>query len=132
MIKFSDHINCIKNIYFDFQHSKIVISDGMPRSGSTLLCTMILSVLEAEYGSEKIQARWVFDRKSINSKITYTIIKIHNKPFYIKYFSDFRFYSYRNIIDCLKSSKIFFGSKIDKALIDDYINSYQNAKKIII
>lgn len=119
-------INVVK-IILKLGLSKLVLSSGMPRSGSTLLFNIIRLCLEKKYQNGLVSG-WVGDLMELpNGKIY--LIKLHGIRRIYTYRASLIFYSYRDVRDALVSVERKFGTTPSIDLCRSYIKEYVLAKK---
>ena len=97
--------------------SKIILSAGMPRSGSTWLynAARLLLISSSSVGNN-LSSGWIEDLGTLSKKEV-MLIKIHDLPKFLSKKSQIILYSYRDLRDALASSKRKFGNEpsMDKA-----------------
>jgi hypothetical protein len=108
--------------------SRLILSAGMPRSGSTLLFNVIRLILESAHGKTGIAHCWVEDLdKPVESDIS--LIKMHTPSASHYILSEAAFYSYRDIRTALVSYQKKFNMQITKQLIDSWIEHFYLANR---
>jgi len=91
--------------YLAFSKSKIILSAGMPRSGSTWLYNAArLIMLHSKLTSNTFSCGWIRDL-DFPPQVDIMLIKVHNLPQFVAKKADLILYSYRDIRDALASSK---------------------------
>lgn len=113
-------------LYYVGTHS-LVLSAGMPRSGSTLLFNMIRNCLEYRYG-DRVASGWIDDVKQIPQGSHY-LLKSHNVDRVMALRSHAYFYSYRDVRDALVSSKRKFAQEPSIEYCRYYISGYITAER---
>ena len=87
----------------------LIVSAGMPRSGSTWLFNVIRILLEnSNYYSSKFSAGWIDD---VDLSESNALVKIHNFDEKLTTESDLIFYSYRDLRDAIASAYRKFNRK---------------------
>ena len=109
---------------------KLILSAGMPRSGSTWMYNTIRILILNQYiHKEDFTYGWIEDIDKLPpSKIR--LIKIHNHEENIVNKSDIIFYSYRDIRDAIASSFRKFGTKPSIKLASQFIEQHFKWEKI--
>ena len=104
----------------------IVISSGMPRSGSTLLFNILRELLSYKWGCENFSSFWIYDINFKNRSSKF-LIKTHtmNRAFGIRAYKNF--YCYRDIRTVLVSSSKFFNRPPSMQFVDKLIKIYRAA-----
>ncbi|MBT8446828.1 MAG: hypothetical protein HKO62_03615 [Gammaproteobacteria bacterium] len=81
---------------------QLIIADGMPRSGSTLMYNAIRIALEAR--SPSVSCGWVGDASRMKAA-DYNVVKLHFADFLMRWRADLVFYSYRDVRDAMVSAE---------------------------
>ena len=107
--------------------SRLFISGGMPRSGSTLLFNIIRILLEEKYNG-KVGSGWLGQLDKIPDSGVY-LVKGHTlDPLKMKRAS-LIFYSYRDLRDALVSRKKKFGREPSLKVVQNWIQQFRLAQK---
>lgn len=107
--------------------STLVVSGGMPRSGSTLLFNLIRTCLEYKYPDDLVSG-WIGDTRSIPEGKVY-LIKSHDVNRSLAYRANTYFYSFRDVRDALLSSQRKFGQEPTIEYCRYYIKGYMAAER---
>lgn len=115
--------------YVDFLRklgtARLILSAGMPRSGSTLLFNILRVALT--HKDNRVVSGWIGDIKNLPNGSTY-IIKVHHVGWHRALRAQAMFYTYRDIRDALVSNKRKFGTASIE-LVHDWIREYEFARK---
>jgi hypothetical protein len=107
--------------------SKVIVSAGMPRSGSTLLFNIVRLCLEQRHGQEVVSG-WLGDLQKLPQRRVY-LLKAHTVSRVMEYRAAEIFYSYRDIRDALVSAGRKFGTQVSIELCRDYVREYTAATR---
>lgn len=107
--------------------SRLVVSAGMPRSGSTLLFNVVRQCLEYKYG-DSVVSGWINDIHNISKGSIY-LLKVHDIDRMLYYRSIFYFYSFRDVRDALVSANRKFGQEPTIEMCRYYVKGYKRAKR---
>ena len=108
--------------------TSVYLSDGMPRSGSTLVYNALRLCLQENYG-DKLVCGWVGDLSTM-PKATAYCIKVHGatRPVYRK--ATFTCYTYRDLRTALVSGHRMFNRTPTLALARSFIKKDQLARRV--
>lgn len=120
-----DYRTGIKSLV-DLGFSKLYVSAGMHRSGSTLLYNAIRLCLLSRYS--KLSCGFVSDLGTIDKSPVY-LIKTHNIYNVLRYRSNMIFYSYRDVRDAMVSMSRKFGKPPTLEMCDAFIEEFIRAKR---
>lgn len=109
--------------------NRLVVSSGMPRSGSTLLFNILREILLTQYREKDISTCWITEIKDQKFTKVY-LIKTHFVGRFLNMFGNEKFYTYRDIRTAAVSRKKRFNEEITMKMFDEYIKQYQYAKQI--
>ncbi|MFW5721455.1 MAG: hypothetical protein ACOCWW_03655 [Bacteroidota bacterium] len=114
------------NYFKQFRFKPIVISAGMPRSGSTLLFNCLRLLFLEKYGS-KLSSGWIEETESFPNATIY-LIKTHhlNKIDLLR--AKHTFYTYRDLRDAMVSKYRMFGTVPSIENVRYTVNQYNLAK----
>ncbi|MEP5568773.1 MAG: sulfotransferase domain-containing protein [Halioglobus sp.] len=115
------------NKLLDLRPNSLIISAGMPRSGSTWLYNALRLILEESL--LEFDSGW-FDDKRDQIGIQRLLIKTHHFEAEFRNQSALIFYSFRDIRDSLASAKRMFGHDPSLARARLYYENYQTWSKI--
>ena len=105
--------------------ARLILSAGMPRSGSTLLFNILRVALASE--DKNVVSGWNGDIKILPNGDTY-VIKVHHIGWHRAFRAQAIFYTYRDVRDALVSNKRKFGdASID--LVHEWIRDYDFARR---
>lgn len=110
--------------------SILILSAGMPRSGSTWLYNAIRLIINSSAQlAENFSCGWVdnvnyFDSLNKKPNPSCTLIKMHYYDQELVNHADYIFYSYRDLRDALASSKRVFNGEPLIELADEWIKEY--------
>ena len=105
--------------------ARLVLSAGMPRSGSTLLFNILRIALSKQPG--QLSSGWIGDLKSIPRGSTY-LLKVHDIGLHRAIRASQVFYTYRDIRDALVSNQRKFGHA-SMSIARGWVKGYQFAQK---
>lgn len=109
--------------------NRLVVSSGMPRSGSTLLFNILREILLTKYQEKDLSTCWITEIKEQKFSKVY-LIKTHYVGRFLKLFGNEIFYTYRDIRTAAVSRNKRFNEAITMKMFDEYIKQYQYAKQI--
>jgi len=81
-------------LYHKIGLGRLILSSGMPRSGSTLLYNILRLCLEKKHGAELVSG-WLDDFDNLPKGRVY-LLKTHNTNLYYALRSQYVFYTYRD------------------------------------
>ena len=113
------------------KNSKLIVSAGMPRSGSTLLFNMVrLLLLEKIKDDSKssLSSCWISEISKTQEASLY-LVKTHRLSHLILQKSEMALYSYRDVRDALVSCHKKFGKPPSIETVREWISQYNLAKK---
>ncbi len=117
------------HLIFKTIKNRLVVSSGMPRSGSTLLFNIIREILATKYDGKEVSSCWITDIKYQKYSKVY-LIKTHYVGRFLKMFGNEIFYTYRDIRTAAVSRNKRFNEEINMNMFDEYIKQYEYSKKI--
>lgn len=109
------------------KNSSLVVSAGMPRSGSTLLFNILREILSSKWASQ-VSAGWVGDIFELPKGSVY-LIKVHDFSPYFQARAVHSFYTYRDVRVAAVSGMKKFGQVPSVASIRQNLNQYLVAKR---
>ena len=131
-----NYLRNIKNsvgLTLRFSKSPLIVSAGMPRSGSTLLFNILKNTLLIKY-SDKLSCGWIGDLGKLPKGDAY-LIKMHGLSKYYCFRSQFMFYTYRDVRVSIVSEMRKFNREpnIDsvRGRIEQYIIAKQRCDMLI-
>lgn len=110
--------------------SKLIITAGMPRSGSTLLFNMVRLAVLAEPKSQKeerLSSGWISEILEMPDASAY-LVKTHRLSRLMTMKSNSIFYSYRDVRDALVSNYRKFDKSPSIEIVREWIRQYSIAK----
>lgn len=107
----------------------LILSAGMPRSGSTLLYNILRETLEIRWGN-RLSSGWCGDIFQLPKGDAF-LIKTHNIDNYYKYRAKHIFYTYRDVRVASVSSIRKFNDTPSIESIRCVINQYLIAQKVL-
>jgi hypothetical protein len=107
--------------------ARLVLSAGMPRSGSTLIFNVLRLCLEKRYG-DALASGWVGELRKLGTAPAY-LLKVHEVSPLLRLRSQIIFYTYRDIRDVLVSSQKKFGASPSMGVCRQYIAEYDAARR---
>ncbi len=110
-----------------FKNSSLVVSAGMPRSGSTLLFNILREILSSKWAGQ-VSAGWVDDISELPKNSAY-LIKVHDFNSYFQAHADHSFYTYRDVRVAAVSAAKKFGRTPTVESIRENLNQYLLAKR---
>ena len=109
------------------KNSSLIISAGMPRSGSTLLFNILREILSSKWPGQ-VSAGWISDLLELPERNIY-LVKVHNFSPYFRTRANHAFYTYRDVrVAQVSRSKKFNHTPSIKSIRSD-LNQYLVAKK---
>jgi len=123
---FSDQFKSVKtniDFYKRIGLSKLIISDGMPRSGSTLIFNIIKLILLSDK-CYKVSYGWIKDLHTLDRGNIY-LIKTQGIDWWKVLRAHKVFYSYRDIRNILISRYRMFGKKPSIEMVRKYIQHFK-------
>lgn len=124
MVRASEAIDIIK-LVAKFSNKPLIVSAGMPRSGSTLLFNILREILIRKWGS--LSSGWYGDIADLDKGNAY-LIKLHNLNWYYRVRANQKFYTYRDVRVAAVSSLHKFNKEPSIDDIRTNINQYLIAK----
>lgn len=109
-----------------FGNSPVVLSGGMPRSGSTLLFNILRGMLQEK--ADRISSGWVGDFKKLPQGQVF-LIKVHRPRPVLRLRSNFYFYTFRDIRTVLVSAQRSIGVAPTIQLVEKHMAHYNSAKR---
>lgn len=109
-----------------FSFKPVVVSAGMPRSGSTLLYNIIREILGQRF--KNLASGWIDDINQFPKGDSY-LIKTHWISKYLIWRSKYIFYTFRDLRDVAVSAQRKFDRPVSIEKIKVDINEYLKAKK---
>ena len=106
----------------------LVVSAGMPRSGSTLLFNIIREILKVEFGS-KLASAWEADVQDLESGEAF-LIKTHRVSRLLRFRAQHIFYSYRDVRVAAVSAMRRFEIPISLEWMRAEVEEYRKAKEV--
>ncbi len=101
---------------FQLIKKRIILSNGMLRSGSTWLYNAMRIILEKNIPEDKLAVGWMGYLKEEDYKET-TLLKIHSHKRFIRFFANQTFYSYRDIRDVIASRRRIWGTGVSARFV---------------
>jgi len=105
----------------------LILSAGMPRSGSTLLFNVLREILSAKWG-DQLSTGWDADILKLSRGKAY-LVKVHNIDRFYRNRSQFMFYTFRDIRVTAVSEMKMFNNEPSIENFQARINQYLVAKK---
>jgi hypothetical protein len=105
----------------------VVISAGIPRTGSTLLFNIIREILKTKWG-DQLSSAWVKEVLEMSKGEIY-LIKMHQTPNFYRWRAKHVFFSYRDVRVAAVSAEKTFNRRISINSIRHSIIQYQQFKK---
>jgi len=105
----------------------LIVSAGMPRSGSTLLFNILREILVIKWKT-RLSSGWEGDFISIPKGSAY-LIKTHTLSHFYRWRARYCFYTYRDVRVAAVSVLRKFGQQITLESIRSMIRQYEIAKK---
>ena len=105
----------------------VIVSAGMPRSGSTLLFNLLKNILLIKY-SDKLSYGWIGDVNKLPRGDAF-LIKMHSLDDYYCFRSQFKFYTYRDVRVAAVSAIRKFDTEPNIENIRGHIQQYIVAKE---
>lgn len=104
----------------------LILSAGLPRSGSTLLYNLLrLTLVHHLNDDEHLSCGWIEDMRTVPFG-NYTLLKLHNHEEDLTRRSDLIVYSYRDIRDVLASQQRKFGTPPSLNLADHLVSQHDS------
>ncbi len=109
------------------KNNSLVVSAGMPRSGSTLLFNILREILSSKWAGQ-VSAGWVDDIFELPKNSVY-LIKVHDFNSYFQARADHSFYTYRDVrVAAVSAMKKFNRTPTVESIRCD-LNQYLVAKR---
>lgn len=105
----------------------LVISAGMPRSGSTMLFNILRELMEVRHG-DGLNAGWVHDFRTSDADAAW-LIKLHRLSRFYRYRASSIFYTYRDVRVAAVSAHRKFGQPFDAKQIRNDLRQYRVARR---
>ena len=125
-----NHLRNIKHkagLTLKYSNKPLIVSAGMPRSGSTLLFNLLKNILLVKY-PDRLSYGWIGDVKNLAKGDAY-LIKTHGLDSYYCLRSQFKFYTYRDVRVAAVSAIRKFDIEPNIETVRGHIEQYNVAKE---
>lgn len=117
------------NFYQAIGVKPLIISCGIPRSGSTLLFNMVRLIFEQDEAQKKVIGGWFEDYDELGTNGELYLIKAHHLSYHLGLRSKKVYFSYRDIRETMVSAKRKFNALPSIQMARNQVNLFNKAKK---